>query len=212
MPTILKVHPENPDKSLIVAAVEILKKGGVIAYPTETFYGLGADAENVEAVDKIYDIKGREYKDPVSIIIGDKQDLTRFVEDVPEVSRRLMENFWPGGLTLVFKASSNISPRLTGGTGKIGIRLSSNIIASHLAKTLSNPITATSANLSGAEECSSADEVINCFKGKIDAVIDGGQTPGGLGSTFVDVTTDPPTILREGIIRSSLLKNILRKI
>ncbi|MDO9530081.1 MAG: L-threonylcarbamoyladenylate synthase [Syntrophales bacterium] len=212
MPIILRIDPKNPDKSLIVAAVEILKKGGVIAYPTETFYGLGADAKNVEAVEKIYDIKGRDYKDPVSIIIGDKQDLTGFAEDVPEVSRRLMEKFWPGGLTLVFKASSNISPRLTGGTGKIGIRLSSNIIASHLSKTLSGPITATSANLSGAKECSSADEVINCFKDKIDMVVDGGQTPGGLGSTIVDVTTDPPTILRQGIIPPSLLRYTLRKI
>ncbi len=212
MPIILKIHPENPKKSLIIAAVKILKKGGVIAYPTETFYGLGADAENVKAVDKVFEIKERDYKEPVSIIIGDYKDLTRFVEDVPEVSRKLMEKFWPGGLTLVFKASSNISPRLTGGTGKIGIRLSSNIIASHLSKTLSGPITATSANLSGAEECSSADEVINCFKDKIDAVIDGGRTPGGLGSTLVDVTTDPPAILREGIIHSSLLNNTLRKI
>lgn len=212
MPTILKIDPENPDKSSIITAVEILKKGGVIAYPTETFYGLGADAGNTKAVEKIYDIKGRDYKSPVSIIIGNSQDLTRFVEDAPEVSRRLMEKFWPGGLTLVFKASSNISPRLMGGTGKIGIRLSSNIIASHLAKTLSNPITATSANLSGAMECSSADEVIDCLKDKIDMVIDGGHTPGGLGSTIVDVTTDPPTILREGIIPPSFLRYTLRKI
>lgn len=212
MPTILKIDPENPDKSSIITAVEILKKGGVIAYPTETFYGLGADAGNTKAVEKIYDIKGRDYKSPVSIIIGNSQDLTRFVEDAPEVSRRLMEKFWPGGLTLVFKASSNISPRLMGGTGKIGIRLSSNIIASHLAKTLSNPITATSANLSGAMECSSADEVIDCLKDKIDMVIDGGHTPGGLGSTIVDVTTDPPTILREGILPPSLLRYTLRKI
>ena len=211
MPTILKIDPKTPDKSSIITAVEILKRGGVIAYPTETFYGLGADAGNIEAVEKIYDIKGRDYKKPVSIIIGNNQDLTRFVEDVPEVSRRLMEKFWPGGLTLVFKASSNISPRLMGETGKIGIRLSGNIIASHLAKTLSNPITATSANLSGVMECTSADEVIDCLKGKIDAVIDGGHTPGGLGSTIVDVTTDPPTILREGIIPPSLLRYTLRK-
>ena len=212
MPTVLKIDPKNPDKSLIITAVEILKKGGVIAYPTETFYGLGTDAGNIKAVEKIYDIKGRDYKSPVSIIIGNSQDLTRFVEDVPEVSRRLMEKFWPGGLTLVFKASSNISPRLMGETGKIGIRFSSNIIASHLAKTLSNPITATSANLSGAMECTSADEVIDCLKDKIDMVIDGGHTPGGLGSTIVDVTTDPPTILREGIIPPSLLRYTLRKI
>lgn len=212
MPTILKIDPKNPDKSSIIAAVEILKKGGVIAFPTETFYGLGADAGNAEAVEKIYRIKGRDFKNPIPIITGNRQDLSRLVENIPETGQKLMERFWPGGLTIIFRASSNVLLKLTAGTGKIGIRLSSNIISSHLAKTLQNPITATSANLSGAKECSSADEVINCLKDKIDAVIDGGRTPGGLGSTIVDVTTDPPTILREGIIPSPLLSNTLRKI
>lgn len=212
MPTILKIDPKNPDKSSIIAAVDILKSGGIIAFPTETFYGLGADAGNVEAVEKIYGIKGRNFKNPLSIIIGSSQDLSRLVEDIPETGRRFMERFWPGGLTIVFKASSNVLPRLTGGTEKIGIRLSSNIIASHLAKTLQNPITATSANLSGTKECSSADEVINCLGDKVDAVIDGGHTPDGLGSTIVDVTTDPPAILREGVIPPSLLNDTFRKI
>ena len=212
MPTILKIDPKNPDKSSIITAVDILKSGGIIAFPTETFYGLGADAGNVEAIEKIFRIKGRNFKNPLPIIIGSNQDLSRFVEDIPETGRRLMERFWPGGLTIVFTASSNVLPRLTGGTGKIGIRLSSNVIASQLTKILSNPVTATSANLSGTKECSSADEVINCLGDKVDAVIDGGRTPGGLGSTIVDVTTDPPTILREGIIPSPLLSNTLRKI
>lgn len=212
MPAILKIDPRHPDISSIMAAVKILKNGGVIAFPTETFYGLGADAGNGMAVEKIYRIKGRNYKNPIPIIIGNTRDLTRFVEEIPETSRRFMERFWPGGLTIVFRASSNILPALTGGTGKIGIRFSSNIIASQLAKALSNPITATSANLSGTNECSLAIEVISCLNDKVDAVIDGGRTPGGLGSTIIDVTTDPPTILREGIIPSSLLVNTPGKI
>jgi len=212
MPEILKIDPRKPDKSLINAAVYILKKGGIIAFPTETFYGLGADAGNVEAVEKIYRIKGRDPKNPIPIIIGNTRDITGLVKDIPETGRKLMKKFWPGGLTIVFRASSNILPGLTGGTGKIGIRLSSNIIASQLAKPLSNPITATSANPSGAGECISADEVIDCLKDKIDAIIDGGHTPGGLGSTIVDVTTDPVTVLREGIIPTSLLDNTPAKI
>lgn len=203
---ILKIDPQKPDESLIKAAVNILKKGGIIAFPTETFYGLGADAGNVEAVEKIYRIKGRNPQNPIPLIIGNTRDMTGLVEDIPETGRKLMKKFWPGGLTIVFRASSNVLPRLTGGTGKIGIRLSSNIIASQLAKTLSNPITATSANPSGAGECISADEVIDCLKDKIDAIIDGGRTPGGLGSTIVDVTTDPVTVLREGIIPSSSIQ------
>jgi L-threonylcarbamoyladenylate synthase len=212
MSTILKIDPKTPDKSSIITAVEILKKGGVVAFPTETFYGLGADAGNIEAVEKIYSIKGRDYEKPIPIIIGNIRDVTGLVEEIPETGRRFMERLWPGGLTIIFKASSNLLPRLTGGTGKIGVRLSRSIIASHLSKTLSKPITGTSANLSGAEECASADEVIVCLKDKIDMVIDGGRTPGGPGSTIVDVTTDPPTILREGIIPSTLLIYTLQKI
>ncbi len=111
-----------------------------------------------------------------------------------------MERFWPGALTIIFKASPDVSHLLTAGTGKIGIRLSSHPVATALAKKLGHPITATSANLSGKHECTSADEVIQGIGDQIDAVIDGGQTPGGSGSTIIDVTTDPPAILREGVI------------
>lgn len=212
MPEVLKIDPKSPDRFTIIAAVKILKRGGVIAFPTETFYGLGADAENVEAVENIYRIKGRTPQKPIPIIIGDIRNLARLVEDIPETGRKLMKKFWPGGLTIVFRASSNVLPTLTGGTGKIGIRLSSNAVAFQLAKTLSSPITATSANPSGADGCISADEVIRCLKGEIDAIIDGGRTPGVLGSTVVDVTTDPFTVLREGIIPLSLLDNTPGKI
>jgi len=122
-----------------------------------------------------------------------------------------MDRFWPGGLTILFDASQNVPQRLTAGTGKIGIRLSSNIIATSLAKTLSRAITATSANLSGEKECSSVDDVMDSLGDRVDAIIDGGQTPGGLGSTIVDVTIDPPIIIRKGVLPSSLILDILRK-
>jgi L-threonylcarbamoyladenylate synthase len=208
MPPVLRINPENPDESIIAKAVEMLKKGGVIAYPTETFYGLGADIRNVQAIDRIYAIKERDFNKPILIIIGQREDVEKFAKRVPEAAVRLMDRFWPGGITLVFEASSNIPERLTAGTGKIGIRLSSNLVATRLAKSLSGAITSTSANISGGKECAAAEEVIKSTGEKLDAVIDGGRTPGGMGSTIVDITFDPPVILREGIIPS---QEILRR-
>lgn len=207
MPDILKISPEKPDGALISKAVKILRTGGVIAYPTETFYGLGVDGHNEKAIEKIFRIKGRNFKNPISIIVGNKKDLLRLVGYIPEYSRILLEHFWPGALTIVFTASPNVSPLLTAGKGKIGIRVSSDPIATALANALSHPITATSANRSGEAECTSAQEVIQCIGDQLDVVIDGGSTPGMTGSTIIDVTTFPPVILREGIIPTSLLQS-----
>jgi L-threonylcarbamoyladenylate synthase len=209
MPEVLKIDPNNLDKYLLTKAVQIIEEGGVIAYPTETFYGLGADGRNENAIERIFLIKGRDIKNPLSVIIGDRRDVGDLVEGIPEIALRLMETFWPGALTLLFTASQNVSSRLTAGTGKIGVRVSSHPIAIALAKALRHPITATSANPSGAGECTSVHEVIKCIGDKIDAVIDGGRTPGGKGSTIIDVTTHPPVILRDGTISGPLILRTL---
>jgi len=200
MRQVLKIDRQRPDESAIAEASSILGAGGVVAYPTETFYGLGADGQIEDAIKKIFVIKGRNFKNPISIIIGNAKDVRSLTEEIPEFALRLMETFWPGALTIIFKASSDVSPLLTAGTGKIGIRLSSHPVATALTNKLGHPITATSANLSGRHECTQADEVIQGIGDQIDAVMDGGRTPGGSGSTIIDVTTDPPVILREGII------------
>jgi L-threonylcarbamoyladenylate synthase len=209
MPEILKIISEKPDATLIAKAVDTLKAEGVIAYPTETFYGLGVDGHSAKAIEKIYRIKGRNFKNPVSIIIGNIGDLDELVEDIPEYSRILLQHFWPGALTIVFAASSKVSPFLTAGTGKIAVRVSSDPIATALANALSHPITATSANRSGEAECSTVAEVIQCIGPDIDMAIDSGPTPGISGSTILDVTTFPPVILREGIIPVSLIHSLL---
>lgn len=209
MPEVLKIDPKNPDKYLLTKAVRIIEEGGIIAYPTETFYGLGADGRNENAIERIFLIKGRDIRNPLSVIIGDRNDLRDLVEEIPESALPLIETFWPGALTLVFKASQNVSSRLTAGTGKIGIRVSSHPIATALIKAFRHPITATSANPSGAGECNSVHEVIKCIGDKIDAVIDGGQTPGRKGSTIIDVTTRLPVILRDGTISGPLILHAL---
>ncbi len=210
MPEIIKVNPVKPEQALIDKAVDILKAGGVIAYPTETFYGLGAHAGIQEAVERIFFIKGRAFANPVALILGDGAEIDRLVVETPPAAHRLMQAFWPGALTIVFKASPLIIPRLTAGTGRIGIRVSSHPIASALAKTLFFPVTATSANVTGEKECSTAGEVVQCLGNLVDAVIDGGITMGKSGSTVLDVTVRPPQVLREGAVSASLILAILK--
>ncbi|HNQ00993.1 MAG TPA: L-threonylcarbamoyladenylate synthase [Syntrophales bacterium] len=209
MTHIIKINQESPEPEKIDEAVAILHRGGVIAFPTETFYGLGADARNEAAVGKIFDIKGRDFSNPILVVIGDPEHLDAFVRDVPAGARRLMSRLWPGPLTIVFRASAPVSPMLTAGTAKIGVRLTSHPVARELARRLGGPLTATSANRSGAPECSSAADVLSQLGGGIDAVVDGGPTPGGKGSTIVDATVFPVRVLREGVIPSSLIQDTL---
>jgi len=208
MTEILTIDPLSPDAHVIHRVVEILRDGGVIAYPTETLYGLAADAGNERAIERIFAIKGRHFDKPIPLIIGNEEALDPLVSEIPERALPLMKTFWPGPLTLIFHASERVSTRLTAGTGKIGIRLSSNKIARHLAAHLNGAITATSANISGEGGISSPKEVINILENRIDALIDGGITPGGPGSTVLDVTTDPPVVLREGDIPSSAIAKL----
>jgi L-threonylcarbamoyladenylate synthase len=200
MPEILKVDAHNSEEIILTQAAEILANGGIIAYPTETFYGLGADATNEIAIKKIFAVKGRNFKNPIALIIGQADDIYPLVQDVPQTAKKLMAVFWPGALTIVFSATDIVSPLLTAGSGKIGLRLSSHPGARGLVQKLKRPLTATSANLSGSPECSQASEVAEQIGDKIDAIVDLGDTPGTDGSTIIDVTCDPPVILREGAI------------
>jgi L-threonylcarbamoyladenylate synthase len=205
----LKCDPESPDEKALAEAVRILRGGGVVAFPTETFYGLGADARQEAAVEKIFHLKGRNARNPISVIVDDDRAAALLVGEVPPTARVLMHAFWPGPLTMLFDASPLVLPRLTAGTGKIGIRISSHRVARLLAKGIAGPLTATSANLSGQRECSTAEEVLRAFGERLDAVIDGGETAGGLGSTILDVTLSPPLVCREGVVSRAEIMNAL---
>jgi L-threonylcarbamoyladenylate synthase len=200
MPEILKIDADNSEEKILTQAAEIIAGGGIVAYPTETFYGLGADATNEKAIENIFAVKGRNFKNPISLIIGQADDINPLVQDVPQTAKKLMAALWPGALTIVFSAADIVSPLLTAGSGKIGLRVSSHPIAMGIVQKLKRPLTATSANLSGAPECTRASEVAEQIGDKIDAIIDLGDTPGTAGSTIVDVTCRPPVILREGAI------------
>lgn len=211
MPRILKIDPQQPEHERIHQAMLILQTGGVVAYPTETFYGLAVDAMNGAAIERIFQIKGRQFSNPIALIAGSQYEIGNLVTETPGAALRLMQAFWPGPLTLLFSASPVISPRLTAGTGKIGIRVSSHLIADNLANSLGGPVTATSANLSGAAECKTAGEVLASLSDQVDLIIDGGPTPGGKGSTFMDITTDPPACLREGALPLQIIQAALNK-
>lgn len=210
MPEVLKTGANGSDEEIINKASEILIKGGIIAYPTETFYGLGADATNEKAIQKIFDVKGRDFKNPISLIIGQKADAYSLVQEVPDIAEKLMAGFWPGALTIVFSASDKVSLLLTAQTGKIGLRVSSHPIAGKIAEKIKRPLTATSANQSGLTECSLASEVIKQIGDRIDAILDWGETTGGKASTIIDVTCSPPAILREGTISREAIEKFLK--
>ncbi|RLI50885.1 MAG: threonylcarbamoyl-AMP synthase [Candidatus Thorarchaeota archaeon] len=198
----------NPEGAISEAA-EILLSGGLVAYPTESFYGLAADAANETAVKRLFLAKKRSPGNPVLLLIPNVEVLDKYIHDTPPAARKLIEKFWPGGLTLVFDAGPKILPLLTAGTGKIGIRLSSHPVATALAQAIGAPITGTSANISGNPPCSSAGEVRRSLGGGVDLILDGGKTKGGVGSTVLDVTVDPPRILRQGMVsQDEIMANI----
>jgi L-threonylcarbamoyladenylate synthase len=209
MPEIMKVVDKNSEEVILTRAAEILANVGIIAYPTETFYGLGADATNEKAIQKIFTVKGRNFKNPISLIIAQTDDIYPLVQDVPQAAKKLMAAFWPGALTIVFSASDKISHLLTAGSGKIGLRVSSHPGAQGIVQKLKRPLTATSANLTGAPECISAADVALQLGDKIDAIIDLGNTAGTNGSTIIDVTYTPLVILREGAISRKIIEKYI---
>jgi len=198
---IIKVAPLNPAREIIKEAAGVIKAGGLIAYPTRCLYGLGADASNARAVNRIYTIKQRAARKPILILIDHPGQLDRLVTHVPRIAVNLMRQFWPGQVTLVFEAAKDVSPELTGGGGKIGIRLPGHPAASALVKAVAGPITGTSANLSGSPGCHRIRDLAPRIAHRLDLILDAGPLAGGRGSTVVDVTAgDRPVVLREGVI------------
>ncbi len=196
----LIIHKAEPLEQAVVA----LKEGLVVAYPTETLYGLAVDPFNEDAVSSLYELKGREFTEPIPLIIGEIEMLDPLVSEIPEAGRWLMERYWPGPLTIIFKASDRLPNILTAGRGTIAIRLSSSATACALSVKSGGPITATSANPSGQKAPVEALEVIDYFKEKIPVIIDGGRLSGKLGSTIVNVTGPEVTILRQGDLQIQL--------
>jgi L-threonylcarbamoyladenylate synthase len=208
-PPVIRTDNERELRNGLDRARHIILNGGIVAFPTESFYGLAANASDENAIGRLLKIKKRLDNMPVLVLIPSLEYLKGYVADVPEMALRLIRRFWPGGLTLLFKAGSEISPLLTAGTRKIGVRISSHPLAAALAQAVDSPITGTSANISGKPGCVTAKEVYSSLGMGIDLILDGGKTTGGKGSTILDVTVSPPVIIREGMISRRQLKEII---
>jgi L-threonylcarbamoyladenylate synthase len=209
--TCKRIDPEKPQPVIIQAAAGCIHTGGVVAFPTSCLYGLGADAFNVDAVDKVFRLKQRPYNKPLSVLIKSVKDLDRLVRRVTPAAETLMDHFWPGRITLIFDARDTLPANLTSGTGKIGVRLPAHPVASALVNSLNGPITATSANLSGQPGCSQITDLADQMVSSLDLILDAGTLKGGHGSTVIDATGDSFIILREGSIPSEDIFRILGK-
>ncbi len=197
---ILQVDPLNPRDDHIVATSQIIKNGGVIVFPTQYLYGLGANALDAKAVDRVYEIKQRSYHKPLLVLIPHRNDLTKLVQHVSAAAVYIMNCFWPGAVTLIFEGKDTLPANLTADTDKVGIRMPQHPVALALSKAVGVPLIATSANISGGLGCSRVSDIDQRISDKVDLILDAGPLKGGIGSTVVDVSVDPPIILREGAI------------
>ena len=200
---VYKVNPERPEVEIIQAAATVIKKGGVIAFPTTGLYGLGADAFNAAGVERLFDIKQRSYGKPILILIASPTQLQGLAASIPDTAVRIMDHFWPGGVTLVFEAAAGVPKILTANMGKIGIRLAGHPVAAALVNAANGPITGTSANFSGAAGCCRVEDLDPALIRRLDFIIDSGPLKGGRGSTVVDVTGKCLRILREGEVAAN---------
>jgi L-threonylcarbamoyladenylate synthase len=204
-------RPKSATAEALAQAVAALNRGGVIVFPTETLYGLGADALNAAAVGKIYRLKERDTSSPIPVLVADQEMLLSLVGAIPVVARKLMERFWPGPLTLVLPARKEIPKPLLNAVGGIGVRISSQPIAMRLVKALGRPLTATSANPSGQAPARTVEEARNYFAAKIDVYVDGGTLASKSGSTVAEVVGNKIRIIREGEIGKNSLEHIIGK-
>ncbi len=192
---ILKIDSKDPEKERIKIAIDVLKKGGVVVYPTDTIYGLGANIFDMEAVRKVYSIKKRPFTKPLSVCVSNIVDI-RKIAYVDRDTEKIVEKILPGPFTIILKKKKHVPSELTAGLEKIGIRIPDNRICMELSREF--PITTTSANVSGGKAPESAEEAIKQLGKTVDIVLDSGRCRHGIPSTVIDMTTYPPKVLRKG--------------
>nr|MDO8134120.1 L-threonylcarbamoyladenylate synthase [Candidatus Njordarchaeum guaymaensis] len=195
---ILRVNAVNPDPDAIEEAATIIKRGGLVAFPTETVYGLGADALSHDAMSKIFKAKGRPPDNPVIVHVSSLNDLKKVTDEVSPIAKTLMERYWPGPLTLLFKRKSTVPDITVAGLDTVAVRMPRHLVALSLIHASETPIAAPSANISGSPSPTTADHVFSDLNGKIELILDGGESNIGVESTVLDITCTPPVVLRPG--------------
>lgn len=208
---IIKVNADNPEPSLIRYAADQIRAGQVLGMPTDTFYGLAADPLNLRAVDRVYEIKSRSRHKPLSLLIENIEQAEELAKPLPDEFYKLAERFWPGPLTLIVKAGSRLPLKVTANSGNVALRVPNAKIPLAVVRAAGLPITATSANLSGASECTTAVAVRDQLQDRISIIVDGGTSPRSVASTIVDLTDEEArwTVIREGAIPSQEISEFL---
>jgi L-threonylcarbamoyladenylate synthase len=206
----IAIAPEAPQADLLQEAVRVLQQGGVVAYPTDTVYGLAVDATNVTAIARLFTAKQRSGDKAIPLIIGEMSQLSQVAARIPLGAERLMQAFWPGPLTLLFEPQSSIPAELRGSSACIGVRWPAALISQHLACMLGRPITATSANRSGAAAALTAPQVMAQLGSTVNLILDGGTASSTEVSTVLDVSVAPPRLLRAGKISPQAIESVLR--
>lgn len=207
--TILHISPTDPDPEAIRQAAEILRRGGLVAFPTETVYGLGADVLNLDAVRKVFEAKGRPPDNPLIVHIASSKQLDDIVDEIPEQGKLLANAFWPGPLTLVMKRTILISDLVTANLDTVAVRMPNHPVPLAMIQALGEGIVGPSANLSGRPSPTTGQHVYDDLRGRVDLILDAGPTAIGLESTVVDVTVEPPTILRLGGLTKERIEELI---
>jgi L-threonylcarbamoyladenylate synthase len=205
----LAIAPQAPSPLVVAQAASVLRAGGLVAFPTDTLYALGADASNPLAIERLFAAKGRSRKAPIPLLVADLTMAIQLVGELPDAAVRLARRYWPGPLTLVLWAPRGVCALLTAGTGRIGLRVPGAAVALALIRYFGSPVTGTSANRSGGKDPLNADEVLRQLGDRVDLVLDEGPVNGGSSSTVVDVTISPPVIVRQGPIRQEEILSLL---
>jgi L-threonylcarbamoyladenylate synthase len=209
---VVKIDENNIDMEKIREAAKILKNGGLVAFPTETVYGLGANGLDADACRKIYETKGRPSDNPLILHIGRIEQLSQIVSEVPENAKKIMKEFWPGPITIIFKKKDIVPDSVSGHFGTVAVRFPSNIIARVLVWESGLPIAAPSANTSGKPSPTKAEHVLHDLNGKLDMIIDGGSCDFGLESTILDLSGEKAVLLRPGAVTKEMIENVIGEI
>jgi len=197
-------------EKLVERAIRILKNGGIVAFPTDTIYGLGANAFDEDAVLRIYEAKIRPRNFALTLLLADTSQIKLVAESIPKMAWKLAEKFMPGALTIVLNKSMAVSNMITGEGNTVAVRIPNHPVPIALIKGLGAPITGTSANISGGNNPLTAEDVFKQLRYRVDMIIDGGRCPIGVSSTVLDLTTNPPKIIREGAISRDQIESVCK--
>ena len=209
---ILRLDPKNVPSKAVRRMAHILRRGGLIVFPTDTFYGLGGDGFSPAVIRRIFSLKLRDTSRPLLVLVSDLEMVRRLARDIPPVFWKIAEEFWPGPLTIALRASAAVPSELCGGGESLAVRLPAVPWLREVVREAGLPVIATSANISGEGEISAAAQAQRIFGGKVELIVDGGLTLGGAPSTVLDLTAEPPRIVRQGAVSTSRLNEFFQQL